>query len=515
MKDAITKAGVRASAIPTPAIAPVQPTPAPAQVDPVVTQPVTQPPIVASGDDDFQLVEPDQYTAPDPTATPTATEPPVVTTPDPNQPELSLSPDEQSLINDLRDLRDPSPNALPERLLSSILKLPRGQRMAQAFKATQELGKPIEEGGIGISPNVDQIKSWFSSHAQLTDLNYQLESGDRAAISSALQGIFTTPDPSTGQLSLRPGIETVLPGIYNEIATVAQASGHPELYHSAVRPIHDAKFGALVDHIKDNFPGGEEGSEAQRARDAAIWAIKKVVAPFYGHQVTDDHFTVRQADPAMRVVEENKQLRQRLANQQTQQVEGAWEGFLDQVASTQIPRLNSYIDQSLNPIKTQFPGPVYETLTNQFRSNVLTALSSDPHYLREANPILNRIRQSNQFLNGGAVELAKQVAQIQDRHLQRIIPAHRQSFLSSLRGTGPSPQTQPPPPNGQTAQPSQVVSPSPASMTGQSPVDRTQNGQPPTFSVQPGRDAVDAIQADAASRMRQAMANRNQLQGRR
>jgi hypothetical protein len=85
---------------------------------------------------------------------------------------------------------------------------------------------------------------------------------------------------------------------------------------------------------------------------------------------------------------------------------------------------------------------VYHQLARTFYSECLDLLARDPHYNREAEPLLNRIYQTGQFLNGKSPELASQVARVQDQHLQRIVTGHRARLLSSLRGANASPSTQ-------------------------------------------------------------------------
>jgi hypothetical protein len=212
------------------------------------------------------------------------------------------------------------------------------------------------------------------------------------------------------------------------------------------------------------------------------------------------------------LADENRRLNQRIASQETAQVQGAWNGFLDAVASVQIPRLNSYITQSLHSVKAQYQGPIYDTLADRFGSDVREMLANDPHYLREVDPFLNRINQTKAFMNGSAPELARQVAQIQDRHLQRIIPPLRQRFLASLRGPAGSTQT----PTAVTAPPA-AVSPQPG--TGPAPSSPQLGGipqpgipsqQPQRFTVQPNQDVMTAIESDVTARIRQAVANAQQ-----
>lgn len=442
---------VPASLTPTggvPALAAVPP-PAP-PVPPVVAPPVAPTPnapatatapasteasATPAADDDFQLRDPDDPTL----AVAASTEPPPAADGTPAAAPVVEAPATPSAVDQLAALLSnpdsiPDPALLDDKIRGAFLATNSGRRIYSHMKGMAELAKAPDQGGLGVLPTPEQIRNWHASDAAYANLTYQLESGTPEGASAAFQSLFTTASPTDpSQTILRPGLETALPSLFGEIAALSRAANRPELYHRAVAPIHEAKFSALVNHVRSNFPGGAEGSEEQKARDVMIWAMQRL-APLYSQSVTPDTFTVKPTDPQARLAAENASLKQRIASQQQQQVEGRWESFLDGISSAISPRAESYVSQSLAEIKPKYEPAVYSLLSNQFRQEVFTALASDPYYLREADPILNRIRQTGSFLNGHSVDLSKQVAQIQDRHLQRIVTSHRSRFLSALRG---------------------------------------------------------------------------------
>jgi len=311
------------------------------------------------------------------------------------------------------------------------------------MKGMHELSKSPDEGGLGVLPSPEQIRAWHAGHNTLSDLTYQIESGDPAAASSAFRYLFTAPDPTNpDQLSLRPGLESTLPTLFGEIATLSRAANRPDLYHRAVAPVHQAKWDSIVNHIRSSYPGGEPGSDEQQWREVMVAAAKKL-APLYGQQVDENTFTIKPSDPAARLADENQRLREQIQSAQQSQIQAAWNSFNDSIASIQAPRLNSYVDQSLASIKAQFPPVVYDRLATSFYNECLQLLANDPHYNRETEPILNRIYQTQSFTNGRSNELAQQVARIQDQHLQRIVTYNRARLLSSLRGASATPPAQP------------------------------------------------------------------------
>jgi hypothetical protein len=363
----------------------------------------------------------------------------------------------------------------------------------------RELGKPVEEGGLGLVPGVEQVREWYQAASELQDLTYKLETGDPNSTSLALDYLFATSDPSTNEPVLRPGMDVVASQLPHYLA-----SRSPELYQRLASPIRRAVFDGDVEWVKNQFPGGEEGSDPQKARSVMVWAMKQLAAR-KGVNLGDEHFAPVNVDPTRRLEEENRRLRLEHDGIRMQGMERAWEGFTDEIAGIQFPRHQNYAEQALAAIKWNYKAADYRLLVQTFLGETANLLGTDAHYKREANPLLNRIRQSGSFAQQGGRELAKQVAEVQDKHLKRIVTAYRAKFISE-RGAGvPASQTQSPNGADNTALQQQATARytnNGVSSSSPSPVVRTNPGQE-RFVVPEGMEVGDAIAADVLRRFQE------------
>src|ERR1041385_7828200 len=88
---------------------------------------------------------------------------------------------------------------IPQATLDVVLKTPRGQEIYQGYKAMKELGKPVEQGGIGHVPTVDQARNYFMAYRDRVMMDGDLNSGNPQQIGRLLNHIF---DPQRGEANI-------------------------------------------------------------------------------------------------------------------------------------------------------------------------------------------------------------------------------------------------------------------------------------------------------------------------
>ncbi len=355
-----------------------------------------------------------EETPPDESTPPTGTE--------------SAQTDTQTSVNadtTARDKSEPNPYDdytapdadVPQATLDVILKTPRGQEIYQGYKTLRDLGKPVEQGGIGHVPSVDQAKNYFLAYRDRVMMDGDLNSGNPQQIGRMLNHIF---DPGRGQANI--------PIAQNLAGTLAN---QPELYAAALEP--------FLQHYQSSIMERFAEAKTDDVKDALWLAAQILNKDLKGEYMPSPNgngngtangqapqpINEQLARERAEIQRERQQLDQ--ARQQSSQYQSrAWNSaYGNEVQRT----LLGEIDKALAPVKSMHSkAPIlYEGLRDKFHDIVVNMVHSDTTAMELFNVATREAQRA------GSSQSAQALAK---RYMDMAVPKIRAARLDFLNKAG-------------------------------------------------------------------------------
>jgi len=321
--------------------------------------------------------------------TETAEQPPAERT----EPEQETNPYEQ---DDEADV--------PPQTLNTLLQSDRGRQIYQSHKTLREFQKPIEQGGIGHVPSVEQIRDYYGSYRDRVIMDHDLASQNPQQAERMLSFVF---DPQRG-----PGSQFVASQLAPTLAKL-----NPETYAAAAQPFITNYAGALYQRYQEARDSGDE-----KLRSALWYAANVANYDMTGEWLKDAPPAVNgngQPDP---LAERKAQLDQQAAEieqarqQQYQQQEQQWRSQVTAKIGTAVM---SEIDKALAPLKTSASPRIYEALRREFHDKVVAQAGTDRHAWDLYNVKVQQARRDP------SIDLSAEYVRL----ITPVIKADRKKFL--------------------------------------------------------------------------------------
>lgn len=346
------------------------------------------------------------------TETPEAPAPEPETTPEPEKtetPEVPEAKEEESNPYDEQPEGEFQPQTLGE-----ILKTADGKRMYANHKLVREMAKPVDQGGIGHVPTLEQQREYYGAFRDRVIMDHHLSSGDTKGAQTFLQYAF---NPQRGE-----GAQTVAGHLATTLAQV-----NPEAYAAAAQPFLSNYGTALWDRWSE-LPDGADGSPQKRLKDAiemAAQIVEKDMTGKYRSVPPGQQQANAQPDP---LAQERAQLeadkaqiaQQRATDQQSFQRN--WEGGL---VGNITQGLGTELDVALAPLQKMHEASprIYQALRKEFHDHVVSNIQRDKHAWDLFQVRLAEARRS------GTPDAQKAVASEYVKLAKPIIQAERKKFL--------------------------------------------------------------------------------------
>lgn len=317
---------------------------------------------------------------------------------------------------------DDTETDVPQTTLDQLLLTPRGKEIYQGYKAMRELGKPIDQGGIGHIPTIDQTRTYFQTYRDRKMMDGDLNSGDPTKVGRFVNSYLFNPERGEANL-----------GIASQIApSLAQ---QPELYAAVMEPFLGHYQQVLLDKFKETPETNKE------LKDALWYAATVLNKDLKGEYLKPPPGTAakngqpQEADPLAeeraQIARERQELEQ-MRGQSTQAQTRAWSGAYQ---STVASSIMGELDKALAPLKALHEkSPVmYQAARKQFHDDIVAAVSQNGPAMELFNVT------ANDAMRAGTRESAQYLAKA---YIDMAIPAIRAARKKFLEGAGVGAQMQ-------------------------------------------------------------------------
>lgn len=306
--------------------------------------------------------------------TPVEAEPTTPTTP--AETEVSAQPADESTETPKAEVNpyevDEGEDVTPQTL-NTLLQTDRGRQIYQSFKTLREFSKPIDQGGIGHVPSVEQIRDYYSTYTDRVMMDHDLASSNPDKATRLVNFLF---DSQRGQ-----GVQTVAQQLAPALAKL-----NPETYAAAAQPFIQNYAGALFERYQQAKESGDD-----KLRSALWYAanvanydmtgqwLKDGAAPANGANGANGLAPNGQPDP---LAQRRAELDQRQADLDRRQQEAQssqaqnWERATNQKIHTAI---SAEIDKALAPLKSSLTPHKYQLEARDFHQRVTSNPGRDPH----------------------------------------------------------------------------------------------------------------------------------------
>lgn len=329
-------------------------------------------------------------------ATETTTTEPEVKAEEPTEPkaEPESNPYEQDDETDV-----------PPQTLNTLLQTDRGRLIYQSHKTLREFQKPLEQGGIGHVPSVEQIRDYYGSYRDRVIMDHDLASGNPQQAERMLNFLF---DPQRGA-----GTNLVASQLAPTLAKL-----NPETYAAAAQPFITNYAGALYERYQQARDSGDE-----KLRSALWYAANVANYDMTGEWLKDQPPAMnaggQQADPLAEqraaLAAERAEI-DRARQEQAQQQANSWR---ESVTANIGKAVYGEIDKALIPLKSSASPRIYEALRKEFHDNIVAKAANDRHAWDLYNV---KVAQARRDPN---IDLAAEYVRL----VSPVIKAERKKFL--------------------------------------------------------------------------------------
>lgn len=333
--------------------------------------------------------------------------------------------------------------------LNTLLASDRGRQIYQSFKTLREFSKPLEQGGVGHVPTVEQLRDYYSTYRDRVVMDHDLSSANPQQAERLVNFLF---DPKRGA-----GTHTVAQQLAPALARL-----NPETYAAAAQPFIQNYAGALFERYQQAKESGDD-----KLRSALWYAANVANYDMTGQWLKDAPGQQNgngngngQPDPLAQRRAELDQRQADLDRRQQEAYQSQNQAWQQSVNSKIGAAVTSEIDKALAPLKSTSSPRIYSALRQDFHNLVTSGANRDRHawdlyqvkvadarsnpsidlaaeYVRLISPVIKEARK--QFLEEAGVTV-KQQSDARHAELRQI---DSQKAVSNGSGSPGPPATQP------------------------------------------------------------------------
>ncbi len=317
------------------------------------------------------------------------------------EPEAEANPYEQP------DEDEPAPQDL-----NTLMQTDRGRQIYQSHKTLRAFSKPLEEGGIGHVPSVEQIRDYYGAYRDRILMDHDLSSADPQQAGRLIAHLF---NPQRGA-----GAQVVASEIGPALARL-----NPDAYAAAATPIISNYSSALLDRFQ---------SETDPKMREALWYAANVAShDMTGEWLAQDAAKVQQQQPADPLREQREQLAAERAqiNAERQQQYQTHQATWQQSVQNQIGgQLYGELDKALSNLKSTLPPLLYDSVKQKFHDHVVKLVPTTNRYAWEV--FQARVKDARQ---SGNTESQRELANEYQKLAAPIITTLRKKYLEEAGAT--------------------------------------------------------------------------------
>ncbi len=249
---------------------------------------------------------------------------------------------------------------VPAETLNTLLKTDRGRQIYASHKTLREFAKPVDQGGIGHVPSVEQLRDYYGAYRDRVVMEHDLGSANPQQAERLLSFLF---DPGRG-----PGAQQIASQM---AATLAKLN--PETYASAAQPFITNYASALQDRYEEARNSGDE-----KLRNALWYAANVAHYDMTGEWLKPggqpaNGASQAQPDPLAgersKIAQERAEL-DRVRNETAQSQDNAWR---QQVGSQIRTAVFGELTKALAPLKASSTARQFDMYQRDFHDQVLAA----------------------------------------------------------------------------------------------------------------------------------------------
>lgn len=315
---------------------------------------------------------------------------------------------------------------IPQTTLDAVMQQPRGREIVQGYKVLGELAKPLDKGGIGHIPTIEQARNYYLAHRDQRLMENDLNSANPQQVGRFLNHIFNDQRPKEAQVAIA---SSLVPALAN----------NPELYAIVMEPFLEQYRESVMERLKETR--GYKDNVADEEADALWFAaqilnkdlkgeyLKPDTAPQNGTVVTTG------PDPLARERQELATQRaeiDRFRQQQSQQQQASWMNAYNQNVGQS---LYNEIDAALEPLKEVYKNApsMFAAARRQLHDEVVAGVTGNRHAME-----LHGVTMNDSF-RAGSLQSAQDAAKQYINMATQVLRQRRRAFLE---GAGLSSQRQ-------------------------------------------------------------------------
>jgi hypothetical protein len=296
----------------------------------------------------------------------TAETPVEATPPEPEAPASEPEAAEQPEVTEPEKEADPyetDDGEVPAETLNTLLKSDRGRQIYASHKTLREYQKPLEQGGIGHVPTVEQLRNYYSTYRDRVMMDNDLTSANPQQAERLLSYLF---NPERG-----PGAQTVASQLASTLAKL-----NPETYATAAQPFITNYAGALHDRYKEARDSGDE-----KLRNALWFAANVAHYDMTGEWLKEGAPAQngQQPDPLAEERQRLAQERSEIERMRSETYQRQDQGWRQQTSAKIGAAVMGEIDKALGPLKATSAPMIYQALKQTFHDKVLAGAQRDSH----------------------------------------------------------------------------------------------------------------------------------------
>ncbi len=302
-----------------------------------------------------------------------------------------------------------------EKAIEAFLTTPRGREVYAGYKFASELAKPTTQGGIGHTPSVQDIRTYFAAHQNNVAMWQDYSSGDPARMGRFLNHWLGVDQNGQPKATAMQAIGQLYPVLEN---------AGPEALGQIASPILNRYEAALV--------GKWQTAQDPKLKAALYQAAQIIHNDLTGEWLPGEAFTsgklptAQSSNPDQQRLEQGWQQLNTERAQAVQQRIQQWDGARQQAEER---TLAGQVDAALKPLtemKVKQP-VVYESLKARMLAEVKTAIQADPQIW---NLYQSKVEAARRSGNPVAIE------QVSKELLNLAIPVIRGKRAEFLKGAG-------------------------------------------------------------------------------
>lgn len=267
-----------------------------------------------------------------------------------------------------------------------------GRELWRGYKLSRELAKPLEQGGIGAVPSIEQLREMHTAKSDMETMAHDFHIGNQANAENFIRQWFAPGEngPTRGGMAVAGNfISTLMKMADDPQSSPQQRTAATQMYVAAGMPVIHQLIGELrsaIPNAGSDFADPEQAQSARMNFANAVRAIERYMKmdPSFSDQdilpliekgeTATPAVDPRSADLDRKIQEINQWKTQQ--SQQTNQV------FQEQFNGAIQTNLASDTKLALDSLSKAMPARTYAAIEREFVTDVHKQLTSNPASLR-------------------------------------------------------------------------------------------------------------------------------------